>query len=369
MDDRISELPDDILQHILSFIDTCEVVRTSILSKRWKHQWRFLLNKEDRITQLPVDRTDDLRRDLLTRGPYHFVSEFLSHRDAAAPLHDFHLSLDTNLWVRKDLALVEECVLYAINQGVQSLRLHVPKDVPLRLPASLLTSTMLRELVIRQKHQDSRVRIPARFSLPNLKTLYLDVDLSFNYDDWMEPFSGLPELEKLSVRVSNDFVLKAPPKLRVLEIFGTSSPIRIEVISAPLLTSFRYEGLEPFECSKMNLPMLEEVDLDIHGIIYETLKWNCVKLLHQLGNATIVSLTLNTLMILELDGGPIEQTPPFPNLKCLKVRKGLYSDHTVHQSVMNYLTIGTLYFGSSLKVEIPRDVAVVQQHPQVYDQL
>ena len=36
---------------------------------------------------------------------------------------------------------------------------------------------------------------------------------------------------------------------------------------------------------------------------------------------------------------------------------------------MNYLTIGILYFGSSLKVEIPREVAVVQRHPEAYDDL
>ncbi|KAG6388713.1 hypothetical protein SASPL_150145 [Salvia splendens] len=51
------------------------------------------------------------------RSYHRFVSQFLSHRDAAVPLHDFHLSLDTQLCLREDLALVEECVLYAINHG------------------------------------------------------------------------------------------------------------------------------------------------------------------------------------------------------------------------------------------------------------
>ncbi|KAG6388714.1 hypothetical protein SASPL_150146 [Salvia splendens] len=52
---------------------------------------------------------------------------------------------------------------------------------------------------------------------------------------------------------------------------------------------------------------------------FERFHLMCVTFLHQLGNATIVSLTLNTLMVLDLAGGPIEQRhPPFPNLKCLK---------------------------------------------------
>ncbi|KAI3886710.1 hypothetical protein MKX03_011132 [Papaver bracteatum] len=37
--DRISELPDFLIQHILSFIPTKFVVPTTLLSKRWKNLW------------------------------------------------------------------------------------------------------------------------------------------------------------------------------------------------------------------------------------------------------------------------------------------------------------------------------------------
>ncbi|EFH38517.1 hypothetical protein ARALYDRAFT_921000 [Arabidopsis lyrata subsp. lyrata] len=37
--DLISSLPDDILQHILSFIQTKIAIKTSLLSKRWRHVW------------------------------------------------------------------------------------------------------------------------------------------------------------------------------------------------------------------------------------------------------------------------------------------------------------------------------------------
>lgn len=38
--DRISDLPDCILLHILSLLHSKQVVQTCVLSKRWKHLWK-----------------------------------------------------------------------------------------------------------------------------------------------------------------------------------------------------------------------------------------------------------------------------------------------------------------------------------------
>ena len=40
-EDPISEVPDDILKHILSRMKLKEAVRASILSTRWRHVWNF----------------------------------------------------------------------------------------------------------------------------------------------------------------------------------------------------------------------------------------------------------------------------------------------------------------------------------------
>jgi ubiquitin-protein ligase len=37
--DRISELPDPILEHIVSFIPTKQLLQLSVLSKRWENVW------------------------------------------------------------------------------------------------------------------------------------------------------------------------------------------------------------------------------------------------------------------------------------------------------------------------------------------
>jgi hypothetical protein len=37
--DRISDLPEIVLQHILSFLPTKQVVQSTLLSTTWKHMW------------------------------------------------------------------------------------------------------------------------------------------------------------------------------------------------------------------------------------------------------------------------------------------------------------------------------------------
>ncbi|KAL0694960.1 hypothetical protein Bca4012_062140 [Brassica carinata] len=38
-EDHISSMPDDIFHHIVSFIRTDLAMKTSVLSKRWRHVW------------------------------------------------------------------------------------------------------------------------------------------------------------------------------------------------------------------------------------------------------------------------------------------------------------------------------------------
>ncbi|KAL3849205.1 hypothetical protein ACJIZ3_011087 [Penstemon smallii] len=40
--DGLSPLPDNVFHHILSFVDCLDVVRTCVLSKRWRNVWKFV---------------------------------------------------------------------------------------------------------------------------------------------------------------------------------------------------------------------------------------------------------------------------------------------------------------------------------------
>ena len=285
----MNQLPDDILLLILGKMDTFEAVKTTILSHRWKHLWRLVPSLR---FHLSCDSKD------LTIRFSHLVSRCLSHRDSAAAVHDFHLSIDVPSYCNVDDEfldeIVEECVLYAINHDVQSVRVHTNRS--LTLPVAFISCKTLRELDLRQSFL---VSVLGRLSLPNLKTLYLKTELCFQgNDNEMEPFSSLPELEKLTLIGSFAYglVIKAP-KLRVLEITSRSV---LKEIYTPLLTSLRYESNLAWECANVSLPMLEHVYLDIH----ESRPWynyrhhiHFVKMLRQFESATTVSLTLDTLRV------------------------------------------------------------------------
>ncbi|KAG6432634.1 hypothetical protein SASPL_104215 [Salvia splendens] len=187
----------------------------------------------------------------------------------------------------------------------RSLRLHARCRPDLTLPQALFTSETLRELELRQFRYV--IWTPNQFScLQHLKTLTLVSTALVSigrgcYFCLKEPFSGLSELEKLTIGRSLVYglIVKAP-KLRVLEIIDQEysySHMMVEIY-APLLTS----------------------------------------MLQQLGNAKIVALSLDTLKVLEMDGGLIEQSPcPFPYMKCLKIIKRRRKISTVLRRVMNFL--------------------------------
>ncbi|XVE50580.1 hypothetical protein DITRI_Ditri01bG0174300 [Diplodiscus trichospermus] len=73
--DRISNLPDEIISHILSFLSTKEAVRTSILSTRWRYCFAFVSNLDfELIANL---RLSPKKRNRLTKSFMNFVDRVL----------------------------------------------------------------------------------------------------------------------------------------------------------------------------------------------------------------------------------------------------------------------------------------------------
>ncbi|CAI0413437.1 unnamed protein product [Linum tenue] len=105
--DRLSDLPDGILHHILSSLDTKSVVQTSVLSSRWKLVW-----KQVRILNF---RRSSFGTDL---GFMQHVDQVLSFRSDCDIL-----KISTDFRIGRNLDMFGRIMEYAAFHGVQQLSL------------------------------------------------------------------------------------------------------------------------------------------------------------------------------------------------------------------------------------------------------
>uniref|UniRef100_J3MSN0 F-box/LRR-repeat protein 15/At3g58940/PEG3-like LRR domain-containing protein n=1 Tax=Oryza brachyantha TaxID=4533 RepID=J3MSN0_ORYBR len=80
--DRISELPNDLIHHIMSFLSMREAARTTVLSRWWCNRWTFLQHMKIDIDWFHMDRVKFSA----------YVDKILLRRDRAnAPMDTFQL--------------------------------------------------------------------------------------------------------------------------------------------------------------------------------------------------------------------------------------------------------------------------------------
>nr|CAB3489454.1 unnamed protein product [Digitaria exilis] len=69
-EDRISALPDELIHHLLGFLQAPEAVRTSLLSRRWRHHWKSM-----RSLRLTLVDGPELRAEWLNQFMGHLLRE------------------------------------------------------------------------------------------------------------------------------------------------------------------------------------------------------------------------------------------------------------------------------------------------------
>ncbi|XP_020210138.1 F-box/LRR-repeat protein At3g59190 isoform X2 [Cajanus cajan] len=183
--DRIGNLPDEIIQHILSLLPTKDAVRTSVLSRRWHSQWVFVTNLD--ISEFAPNMNQ--KRSL-----------FMDFVDRVIALHK---PLDLNLFalackVFGDASRINSWVCAAVKHNVQHLLLllHQIHLEPLELPHCLFTCETLRKAVIMA---DILLKLPSSIHFSNLKLLTLQYVVFPDNESTQQLFSGLPVLEELTL--------------------------------------------------------------------------------------------------------------------------------------------------------------------------
>ncbi|PNX73623.1 F-box/LRR-repeat protein, partial [Trifolium pratense] len=237
--DRISDLPDSILSHILSFLPTKQASATSILSKRWKLVWHSVLT-------LNFDQNKDTFKNC-----FHF-EEFIyftisSLRENSIRSFTFKCSGDSNFNQR-----FYNQILKFVMRGVESLEFDMSaRSRIIKLPSNILNMKTLRVL----KLANIKLGDFDQVDFPLVKTLHLD-RISFISTNYIEKFLlGFPILENLYSQSSVS--KKSPVPMEDVNALPNLLKVRICDLNIPmdLVCKAKFLDIEKIKISWTRLPM------------------------------------------------------------------------------------------------------------------
>ena len=294
--DRISNLPNSLLYHILSFLLTKEAVATAILSNRWKPLWTLVptLDLKDNCCKKPISFTYIVYRVLAL----HIAPSLRSFRLTwYSPCNSFHL--DT--WIHAALARnVQQLHLEIYLDGRQDDN-HVYVGNFFRLPSSLFTC---KTVVVLELSGGIVLNPPPSFQFASLKILRLSKIRYGSTNNISTLLSACPVLEDLSVvrectenvigLIINVHTLK---RLHIeLKSYKPEPPDYYLKIHTPALEYFRFSGHLRNIVFHEKLAHLIEACVDIYALedwtrVYETYYGDRIfKLIRALNNAKFLSL-------------------------------------------------------------------------------
>ncbi|XP_038701012.1 F-box/LRR-repeat protein At3g58900-like isoform X2 [Tripterygium wilfordii] len=335
-EDKISELPDEVLVSILSRLTMREAARTSVVARRWLKVWTFCPSLNFAASETFLSSYREARR-VYEEEKQEYVNWVNCVLEAyqGSIIDDFHIHFDLDPKYKYD---IDRWVNFVIQKGVKRLVIDLgvyynggrSKHV-YHFPLSCNNIALQRTLHL----------------LRVLKLKYVDVSgVVIEYF-----ISACPCLEKLTIRGSgsNDLVhLNVAGGqslcLKKVKIFGCSH-LRSIRLSATNLLSFKYHG-PIIDISYENVPNLVEV------LIGGWLTEMAISYFPQLSNYLFRLETL-TVDVPHLEEDDMEDREPleFPVLRKLKnLKLRVYASH--EQSL--------LVFASLIKAAPSLDRLVVQ---------
>ncbi|XP_059306956.1 putative F-box protein At1g49610 [Lycium ferocissimum] len=240
--DRLSELPEPILLHILSFLPMRYVVRTTILSKRWRHLWTIVQELDFGSEGFfPYQNyVDFVNRTMLRRGTYK--------------IRRLRLDLYINGSSRKDY---DGWILYAARNSVEELFLDFNADCFYWLPPPCVyCNSSLKAL----RMLSCRLIPDMQISWNLLKKLTLWFSVL-----WDESIHN---------------IMVGAPKLEFFELFSCwdyndptfdSPSLRVLIVSE--YESVDYELDEYDKGSVMRIPAPNVQSLNLSGSFYRSVFW------------------------------------------------------------------------------------------------
>ncbi|XP_012845997.1 PREDICTED: F-box/LRR-repeat protein 13-like [Erythranthe guttata] len=192
--DRISELPQGILQQILYHLSQEEAVRTSVLSKSWRYNW---------CTRPNLDFSD---RSFFKGSKQYFLSvvdETLQrYRDQRLCIEEFHLSISLDDSDPASASFLEKWIptLATTNKGMKKFCLSIRSEQgsgSTHPPSVVFEAELLQDLHFDNLTLDRKV-IDRIILFKHLKTLHL-LDVRIEAEIFQKIISRCPMIETLHV--------------------------------------------------------------------------------------------------------------------------------------------------------------------------
>ncbi|KAK1440047.1 hypothetical protein QVD17_05872 [Tagetes erecta] len=335
--DCISNLPDCILHHVLSFLPTKEVVKTSVSSKRWKNLWASVPNLDFDDTLLYASEADCKHSPELTSF-MDFVERIIWSRDASK-IEKFRLSCR----VCFNSSQISSWISYAIMNNVRELDLCLFAEDSSTIPQSIFDC---KSLAILKIEMNCAIEIPSCIYLPCLKTLHLSLVTFPNDESTEKLFSSCPVLEELvlldcdCVNLKSLAISSLSLKRLIIDDLPVYDPDGCKIkIDAKNLTHLEYIGYLSNEIFLNNIPSLVKASIHIPILHLRKKEAACrvIDLLKQLRNVVSLRVSNRTVESLLCADKMLTLFPFYPNLThlVLTMEVGNYTFGTF-MSLLNF---------------------------------
>ncbi|KAJ4727287.1 F-box family protein [Melia azedarach] len=190
--DRFSNLPDPIIHHIFSFLETIDITRLSAVSRKWRYLWISMphLNLDINtvwsrpLTRWPLNTIIDKFKDFVN---WVFVSQDGSINLKKCRLFSYHHANDNSVY---------RWINVVARRNVQELDMSLVSYTPFDLPHCLVTCKSLMSLKLCFS-TPCVLKLPASGGFSRLKSLdLLRVELS-DYNLLRDFVANSPFLENL----------------------------------------------------------------------------------------------------------------------------------------------------------------------------
>ncbi|KAL0725105.1 hypothetical protein Bca4012_039704 [Brassica carinata] len=356
--DRISNLPDEIIHHIGSFLSAKEAAFATLLSKRWRNL--FTIVPKLRFNNGSAKSFKDFVDDVVLPLPVNSrVRKFSLKCKYVPDIED----------------LINRCLLHVVNRGVMCLQLQI--EVDREEHYSLPTHVFTCKTVSTMKLGSGFVieALPADVSLPALKSLFLDSvrflgGVDGRYCAFKTLLSASPVLRELVMNgnewgkwcrtVSSTTLQRLTIRREDFDPYEEGiiddDPYEFDNVSfeTPALTYLDYSDYVPKEYPTVNLDSLVEANLnlcaDVEGVWQKehANTFNPMNLIIGFKNVEILNLTIEAV---EMFGVFNETIPMFEKVSQLSLSLSNFCWFSVPNLMKKFPNLKTLIIEDSLHYE------------------